>query len=105
MASRLEYRTNNAYDTILLVDLESGLVRSRWDATTKAGMGSATKATEDFLDSSQAVSDWDDQHMIDDEIPATEFGELLGWRQDGDGVQLTDEMVEIGELLLKARDN
>lgn len=95
--SRLEYRTNNAYDTILLVDLATGLVRSRWDATPKA--------KDDFLDASQDAADWDDQHMIDDAIPASEYGDLLAWRESGDGVQLTDEMVEIGELLLKARDN
>lgn len=92
MANRLEYRRNNAYDAILLVDLATGLVRSRWDATPKA--------TEDFLDASQDADEWDDQHMIDDEIPADAFGDLVGWRQGDEGVQMSADMHVAADHLL-----
>jgi hypothetical protein len=91
MANRLEYRSNNAYDTILLVDLETGFVRSRWDATPEA--------TGNFLDASQDAGDWDDQRMIDEAIPAERFGDLLGWRESGQGVQMSEDMARAAERL------
>jgi hypothetical protein len=97
MNLRLEYRHNNAYDTILLVDLATALVRSRWDATPKA--------TKDFLDASQDAADWDDQHLIDDGLLADDFGDLLAWRQSGEGVQLSTDMVTVAERVLGTRDN
>lgn len=92
MATRLEYRQNNAYDTILLVDIATGLVYSRWDATPEA--------TENFLDATQDAADWDDHHLIGDQIPADDFGDLLGWRQSGEKVQLSTDMITAAKRLL-----
>lgn len=99
MAVRLEFRQSNAYDTILLVDLDTGLVRSRWDATPKA--------TESFLDPSQDPEDWDDQrmHLDDNPLSADDFGDLLGWRQSGEGVQLSADMAAAAERVLGSPEN
>jgi hypothetical protein len=95
---RLEYRQqHDGHATILLVDLATGLVRSRWAATPKA--------TADFLDASQDADDWDDQHRLDDGIPADAFGDLLGWRQGGEDVQLSTDMIAAAERVLGSRDN
>jgi hypothetical protein len=73
---RLEYRTNNAYSAILLVDTASGFVRSKWDTT---GMPD-DKVLINFFDRHQDAADWDDHHLLDDEIPADTCGNLIAWR-------------------------
>lgn len=86
---RLEYRSNNAYDTIILVDPSTGLAVSRWDATPET--------VENFLDTPQDANLWDDHHNQD---KAQDFGDLLGWR-DGDGpVIMSTEMSRSAEEIL-----
>ncbi len=92
MHARLEYRSNNAYDTVLLVDADTGLVRSRWDATPEA--------VTNFLDASQDTADWDDQHLADDGIEAELFGDLCGWREPGGRVEMSEEMAEAATRVL-----
>ena len=67
---RLEYRSNNANDTIILVD-SSNVVRSRWDATTQS--------VSDFADCVVDADDWDD-HYGDEHSP-DEFGSLVATRE------------------------
>lgn len=71
MTTRLEYRTNNAYDSIILVDEATGLVRSDWTVNPKA--------MQDFCDCSQDVSDWDDR--FGDEHKADDYGALVAIRR------------------------
>lgn len=97
MADRLEYRENNAYSHILLVDIETGHVRSEWLVTPKS--------LANFLDASQDAAEWDDQHMIDDETPADTYGTLLAWRASGEGVQLAPDMANAAERLARFQGN
>ena len=98
MGNRLEYRSNNAFDSILLVDMETGLVRSRWDVTDKS--------LSDFLDESQDAADWDDQ-SLQFEMPTRtgeDYGELLGYRDPGGKVLIAPSMSAAADRLLN-RDN
>lgn len=86
---RLEYRSNNAYDTILLVDLSTGRAVSRWDATEEA--------VANFLDASQDADLWDTHHNADN---PDDFGDLLGWRDGAGPVILSEHMAMASEKLL-----
>ena len=65
---KLHIYTNNAYDTVALVN-EDGKIVSHWDANAKGGVQKT--ALEDALYTDD-VSEWDDQGH---EIAAEEFGE------------------------------
>lgn len=71
MTTRLEYRTNNAYDSIVLVDEASGLVRSDWTVDPQA--------LRDFCDCSQDAGDWDDR--FGGEHTGDEYGTLVAIRR------------------------
>jgi hypothetical protein len=86
---RLEYRSNNAYDTIILVDLSTGRAVSRWAATDEA--------VTNFLDATQDADDWDTHH--NDDQP-DDFGDLLGWREGTDPVILSEDMARSSRKLL-----
>lgn len=86
---RLENRSNNAYDTIILIDPSTGLAISRWDATPEN--------VDNFLDSAQDVDSWDNHHNEDN---PEDFGELLGWREGTNPVTLAPSMAGAAESLL-----
>jgi hypothetical protein len=86
---RLEYRSNNAYDTIILVDLSTGRAVSRWDTDEEA--------VANFLDSTQDADLWDLHHNDDN---PNDFGDLLGWRDGNSPVVLSDNMAEASQKLL-----
>ena len=71
MTATLQYRTNNAYDSIVLVDDATGLVRSDWTVDAKA--------MHDFCDSSQDAGDWDDR--MGDEHKPDDYGTLVAIRR------------------------
>lgn len=86
---RLEYRSNNAYDTIILVDPATGLAVSRWDVTPVT--------TGNFLDASQDADQWDNHHNNDN---PDDFGELLGSRESGGKVILSESLSVSAEQVL-----
>jgi hypothetical protein len=86
---RLEYRSNNAYDTIIMVDLSTGLAVSRWAATEEA--------VTNFLDATQDADDWDTHHNDDN---PDEFGDLLAWRAGTGPVVMSDDMARASRKLL-----
>ena len=65
---RLEYRTNNVYDTVLLVD--NGRVVSTWEVTPEV--------LRDFCNCSQDAGDWD--HQFNDSNPR-DYGKLVAVRE------------------------
>ncbi len=69
---KLEYRHNNGYDTILLIDGSRAV--SAWEVTPKVMV--------DYLDRYQLPSDWDNQQL--DHNP-DDFGELLSTKLDYPG--------------------
>lgn len=70
METEIEYRHNNAYDSVLLVDIKSNRVRSSWTVDPKT--------LRAFCDCSQNAQDWDDQRR--DESPA-DYGDLIASRR------------------------
>lgn len=75
MTTRLEYRHTNGNDSVVLVDLDSGLVRSDWAVTPDV--------LRDYCDCSQDAADWHDRfgdHQPDD------YGSLVSYRS---GYELT----------------
>lgn len=78
---KLHIYTNNAYDTVALVNDENQIV-SHWDANTKGGVRDT--ALEDALYTTD-VSKWDDQgHEIDSEEFADGNDLFLVIREDGE---------------------
>lgn len=72
MKTRLEYRTNNANDFVLLVDESTELVRSDW--MVDAGV------LRDFCDCSQDAGDWDDRFGA--EHLAEDYGAIVAVRRE-----------------------
>lgn len=66
---RLEYRTNNLHDTVLLVDAD-WRVRSTWEVTPTV--------LRDFCDCTQDAGDWDDGGRSD---TPKDYGELVAVRE------------------------
>ncbi|MDE2100772.1 MAG: hypothetical protein KGL39_26235 [Patescibacteria group bacterium] len=75
----LEYRYNNGYDSVILVD-DDGNVRSDWTVDIAV--------LHDFCDCTQDAGDWDDRGGCI-ERPA-EYGDLLAVRS-GYGLEVIDE--------------
>lgn len=67
---RLEYRHNNAYDTVVLVSHE-GEVQSEWTVTPDM--------MHEFCDCSQDPTEWDDQGG--DFAAPKEYGDLVAVRE------------------------
>lgn len=82
MKTELQYRTNNAYDSVLLVEVHpSGnrdIARVLSDWTVDA------QVMHDFCDCTQDANDWDNRNG--DEHKASDYGDLLVVR---DGYSLT----------------
>lgn len=72
---RLEYRVNPGYDTILLVDTETGLIHSRWETFPEH--------VHNYCDCNQSPEEWDDQgvHLEESPVKADELGTLLSYRE------------------------
>lgn len=80
MTTRLEYRHNNAYDAVILVDDETGIVRSNWTVSPQV--------MRDYCDCSQDAGDWED-HSGDEHTPE-QYGELIAVRR-GYALEIVDE--------------
>ena len=74
----LQYRHNNGYDSVLLVD--DGMVRSDWTVDKSV--------LREFADCTQDAADWDDRGG--DLHPAAEYGDLVAVRQ-GYTLQAVDD--------------
>lgn len=91
---KLHIYTNNAYDTVALIN-EEGKVTSYWDANSKGG--SKGTALEDALYTSD-VSEWDDHgHEIDADEFAAGNQLFLAILEDGEW-QVEDRKL-LGERL------
>ena len=84
MNTELQYRTNNGYDSVLLVDTTTGLVRSDW--TVDASV------MRDYCDCSQDAGDWDDRAGAF--YKPDEYGELVAARK---GYTLSAVNVDVWE--------
>ena len=106
---QLQYRSNDAYDSILLVNTYTGMAESRYDNAPPANVdlhGKDSKTVSRFASNSvghgiDSTAAPDDPREEWGDADPEAWGELLCWRNEGDTcITMSESMADVGEALL-----